>query len=232
MLNCVNVTGTEAPSTLLCAERGTIVYFSMATNFGSAVLTTDPVGIDVDVLFGAGVFVTQPDEAYGSLRRNYALYSAFAVQRDVHQYMPSVTHDFNESHLVRFLPNHFADAGAWRHDMHGWYRRVHVWSTTDIGAFWSRVWDYCGIIGHKGNGPYYVPPSAHAPLSDARFFPAASACLAENLLRYARTEPGRVALIACSEQSGDGTSALTQPPRWRATLRRGCQAARAGGGQG
>jgi len=112
------------------------------------------------------------------------------------------------------------------------YRRVHVWSTTDLGAFWSRVWDYCGITGHKGNGPYFVPPSAHAPPSDARFFPAASACLAENLLRYARTEPGRVALIACSEQSGDGTSALTQPPRWRATLRRGCQAARAGGGQG
>jgi acetoacetyl-CoA synthetase len=61
------------------------------------------------------------------------------------------------------------------------YDAFYDWSIRDRGAFWSAVWDHCGVKGSKGN----------AALSDgdvmrkARFFPEAELNFAENLLAHA-----------------------------------------------
>ncbi len=61
----------------------------------------------------------------------------------------------------------------------GNYRELHSWSVDDREAFWSLVWDFCGIIGDKGtrvlaNGDL---------MPGAQFFPDATLNFAENLLR-------------------------------------------------
>lgn len=58
------------------------------------------------------------------------------------------------------------------------YERLHRWSTTYIGPFWSEIWDYAGIVGEKGKTPY-IPAES---MADAIFFPEATLNFAENLL--------------------------------------------------
>ncbi|SMC84435.1 acetoacetate--CoA ligase [Rhizobium sp. RU36D] len=58
------------------------------------------------------------------------------------------------------------------------YDAFHAWSVEDRGAFWSAVWDYCGIKGDKGETLL-----AHGDVMlEARFFPDARLNFAENLL--------------------------------------------------
>ncbi|WP_208591464.1 acetoacetate--CoA ligase [Gracilibacillus suaedae] len=59
------------------------------------------------------------------------------------------------------------------------YERLHRWSITNIGDFWSGVWDYAGIIGEKGDR-FYVQGES---MADAVFFPDAQLNFAENLLK-------------------------------------------------
>ncbi len=59
------------------------------------------------------------------------------------------------------------------------YDDLHRWSVEHSGRFWSALWDYCGIIGDKGER--LVADGDKMP--GARFFPNASLNFAENLLR-------------------------------------------------
>jgi acetoacetyl-CoA synthetase len=61
------------------------------------------------------------------------------------------------------------------------YRSLHQWSISDLGGFWSALWDFAGIIGDKGGRAVDLP--AGARMTGARFFPEASLNIAENLLR-------------------------------------------------
>ncbi|NTJ64496.1 acetoacetate--CoA ligase [Agrobacterium rhizogenes] len=56
---------------------------------------------------------------------------------------------------------------------------LHAWSVRDRGLFWSAIWDFCGVIGDKGDHPLL---DAGRILED-RFFPQAKLNFAENLLR-------------------------------------------------
>jgi acetoacetyl-CoA synthetase len=58
------------------------------------------------------------------------------------------------------------------------HNAFHAWSVAERGLFWSAVWDFCNVRGHKGaqeltNGETML---------DARFFPGATLNYAENLL--------------------------------------------------
>ncbi len=60
------------------------------------------------------------------------------------------------------------------------YDALHAWSIGDREAFWSLIWDYCGVIGEKGkrilaNGD---------KMPGAQFFPDAKLNFAENLLGH------------------------------------------------
>jgi L-erythro-3,5-diaminohexanoate dehydrogenase len=50
----VNASGCEPAAILLTAERGTVLFFSMATGFSAAALAADGIGTDVRMLIGSG----------------------------------------------------------------------------------------------------------------------------------------------------------------------------------
>jgi len=51
---CVDVTGCEQPAILATAEGGTVIFFSMATNFAAAALGAEGLAADVTMLVGNG----------------------------------------------------------------------------------------------------------------------------------------------------------------------------------
>jgi len=75
------------------------------------------------------------------------------------------------------------------------YRGLHRWSVDAPDRFYGRLWDFLGIVGHKGS----IAVAPEASLRGVRFFPEARLNYAENLLR----EPDdRLAIIAHRD---DGT---------------------------
>ncbi|MEC9246005.1 MAG: acetoacetate--CoA ligase, partial [Pseudomonadota bacterium] len=59
------------------------------------------------------------------------------------------------------------------------YDALHAWSVEDREAFWSLVWDFCGVIGDRGER--ILVDGERMP--GASFFPDARLNFAENLLR-------------------------------------------------
>ena len=59
------------------------------------------------------------------------------------------------------------------------YAQLHRWSIDDREAFWNLVWDFCGVVGDKGEA--VLADGDRMP--GASFFPGASLNFAENLLR-------------------------------------------------
>lgn len=59
------------------------------------------------------------------------------------------------------------------------YDALHRWSVEDRAAFWDLVWDFCGVVGEKGD----VRLQDGDRMPGARFFPEASLNFAENLLK-------------------------------------------------
>jgi acetoacetyl-CoA synthetase len=60
------------------------------------------------------------------------------------------------------------------------YEALHAWSIEDRAAFWSLVWEYCGVIGERGQT--VLVDTDRMP--GARFFPGSRLNFAENLLRH------------------------------------------------
>ena len=61
------------------------------------------------------------------------------------------------------------------------YDAFYDWSVKDRASFWSAVWDYCGVVGQKGD----VALADDGDMLKARFFPQARINFAENLLAHA-----------------------------------------------
>lgn len=61
------------------------------------------------------------------------------------------------------------------------YWGLHAWSITERAAFWSAVWDFCEVIGDKGERRLVDGDL----MPGARFLPDATLNFAENLLRLA-----------------------------------------------
>jgi acetoacetyl-CoA synthetase len=59
------------------------------------------------------------------------------------------------------------------------YAQLHRWSIDEREAFWSLVWDFCGVVGHKGEAVL----ADGDKMPGASFFPDARLNFAENLLR-------------------------------------------------
>ncbi|MEP4423552.1 MAG: acetyl-coenzyme A synthetase N-terminal domain-containing protein, partial [Nitratireductor sp.] len=58
------------------------------------------------------------------------------------------------------------------------YEELHAWSVEDREAFWSLLWDFCGVVGQKGER--MLVNGERMP--GAEFFPDARLNFAENLL--------------------------------------------------
>jgi acetoacetyl-CoA synthetase len=73
------------------------------------------------------------------------------------------------------------------------YADLHQWSISQVGDFWSLVWDHLGIIGEKG-GVNYSPGKNFI---DAKFFPECALNIAENILAHGKDH--EVAIVAIDE---------------------------------
>ncbi len=67
---CVDVPGCEGGAVLATADRGTVVFFSMATSFAAAALGAEGLAADVRMLVGNGYAPGHADLALGLLRRH------------------------------------------------------------------------------------------------------------------------------------------------------------------
>ena len=67
---CVDVPGCEGGAILATADRGTVVFFSMATSFSAAALGAEGVAADVTMLVGNGYVPGHADLALDLLRTN------------------------------------------------------------------------------------------------------------------------------------------------------------------
>ena len=87
---------------------------------------------------------------------------------------PSKTRSENSA-LAQFMKR--VDVGL---DDNGFnYDELWEYSIDNLDAFWSSVWDFCAVIGNKGQ----VILERHEHLIDCRFFPDARLNYAENLLQ-------------------------------------------------
>ena len=74
---CVDVPGCEQPALLSTAQGGTVVFFSMATNFAAAALGAEGLAADVRMLVGNGYVPGHADYALKLLRGNAAVRGLF-----------------------------------------------------------------------------------------------------------------------------------------------------------
>ncbi len=72
------------------------------------------------------------------------------------------------------------------------YDDLYKYSISNIEEFWSQIWDYCGIIGNKGQKPYLVDANR---VKEAQFFPNATLSYAQNLIE----KSPELAMICVSE---------------------------------
>ncbi|MEC9343619.1 MAG: acetoacetate--CoA ligase [Pseudomonadota bacterium] len=68
------------------------------------------------------------------------------------------------------------------------YEALHAWSVANVAEFWDAIWDYCGVVGQKGE----TIATDLDRMPGARFFPDARLNFAENLLAKSGSEPALV----------------------------------------
>ncbi len=74
---CVDVPGCEQPAILSTAQGGTVIFFSMATNFAAAALGAEGLAADVRMLVGNGYVPGHAAYALDLLRSNPAVRTLF-----------------------------------------------------------------------------------------------------------------------------------------------------------
>jgi len=74
---CVDVPGCEGGAILATAERGTVIFFSMATSFSAAALGAEGLAADVRMLVGNGYTPGHAAYALELLRRNAGVRGLF-----------------------------------------------------------------------------------------------------------------------------------------------------------
>lgn len=79
---CVDVPGCEQPAILSTAQGGTIIFFSMATNFAAAALGAEGLAADVRMLVGNGYVPGHADLALSLLREVPAVRALFESRLD------------------------------------------------------------------------------------------------------------------------------------------------------
>jgi L-erythro-3,5-diaminohexanoate dehydrogenase len=79
---CVDVPGCEGGAILATADRGTVIFFSMATSFSAAALGAEGLAADVTMLVGNGYVPGHAAYALDLLRRMPAVRALFEARLD------------------------------------------------------------------------------------------------------------------------------------------------------
>ena len=77
------------------------------------------------------------------------------------------------------------------------YDELWRWSTDNIAAFWDSVWEFFEVRGERGAGPALEAGT----MPDVRWFPGATLNYARNALRFADTDPERLAITSQAERA-------------------------------
>jgi L-erythro-3,5-diaminohexanoate dehydrogenase len=77
---CVDVPGCEHGAILITADRGTVIFFSMATSFPAAALGAEGLAADVTMLIGNGYLPGHADLALDLLRTEPAVRALFEAR--------------------------------------------------------------------------------------------------------------------------------------------------------
>ena len=82
---CVDVPGCEQPAILSTAQGGTVIFFSMATNFAAAALGAEGLAADVRMLVGNGYVPGHADYALKLLRGSATVRGLFESRLETKQ---------------------------------------------------------------------------------------------------------------------------------------------------
>jgi acetoacetyl-CoA synthetase len=86
------------------------------------------------------------------------------------------------------------------------YDAIWRWSVAEPARFWASIWDYFGVLGHRGDGPVL----SGGPMPDVSWFGGTTINYARNALRTAQEHPGRTAVIYRSESGRAGTLSYSE----------------------
>ncbi len=86
---CVDVPGCEQPAIMATADRGTVIFFSMATQFHAAALGAEGLAADITMLVGNGYAPGHADLALDLLRSTPAVRAVFDSRLSTAQTMTS-----------------------------------------------------------------------------------------------------------------------------------------------
>jgi L-erythro-3,5-diaminohexanoate dehydrogenase len=79
---CVDVPGCEHGAVLATRDRGTVIFFSMATSFSAAALGAEALAADVTMLIGNGFAAGHAELALAQLRGSAGVRSLFEARAD------------------------------------------------------------------------------------------------------------------------------------------------------
>src|ERR1700735_2850079 len=108
---------------------------------------------------------------------------------------------------------------AERNVLTGRYQQLPQWSVAEPGTFWASIWDYFGVLGERGEGPWL----SGGQMPDVTWFGGTTINYARNMLRHAHSAPERTAVIYDSEAGRAGQISYAELER---------QGGRGGGGAG
>ena len=107
----------------------------------------------------------------------------------------------DEATIDRARITHYARwLAAERNILTDGYQQLWQWSVAEPGLFWASIWDYFGVLGERGDGPWL----AGDQMPDVTWFGGTTLNYARNMLRHAHAAPERTAVIYDSEAGRAG----------------------------
>jgi acetoacetyl-CoA synthetase len=125
------------------------------------------------------------------------------------------------THYARWLAQHADEPPA----DHG-YPGLWQWSVADPGRFWASIWQYFDVLGDRGPGPVLNG----GPMPDVTWFAGSTLNYARNALRWAATDPGRVAVRYSAETGRAGQLSYRELEQYVARAQAGLRALGVGRG--
>jgi acetoacetyl-CoA synthetase len=106
------------------------------------------------------------------------------------------------------------------------YHELWQWSVTEPAEFWSSIWDFFGVLGERGTAPVLA-----GQMPSVRWFADSSLNYARNALRWAQSDPDRIAVRYCAETGREGQLSYADLSREVARVQAGLRAVGVGRGE-
>jgi acetoacetyl-CoA synthetase len=209
VLSCVNVPNVEASCIVAAASQGTILYFSMATEFGKAALGGDSIAKDVEMIIGGGVIEGQAEMMFDLLRQDQQLLRFF-IDLDqnadllhnqsgvpIHPtlfpskktpiWCPSAERVAN-SNMTKFMK---IIEQKYRQNFEGNYHKLYQWSVDNLARCWEEIWHF---VGMSASVPFQVVVDDIQKMHRAKWFIGSRLNFAENLLKFRDNHPAIISI--------------------------------------